>query len=406
MQSQKNHKKIFQKYLDNQCSPEEVDWLLSFLKSNHPGAEVNQIFEQQLSRNITESNIGNPFIQERLKMRLEKILEEIAQNAEVPVISLKGNFGRRFNWSRLAAAAVLVFLVSFGIYYFFNQNIKREIAEINTPAKQDIVAPASVHATITLANGKRIILDSAGNGSIANEGDVNIEKIADGQIAYIGSNNEVSYNTLTNPRGSKNVSLTLSDGSRVWLNAGSSLKYPASFSGVERKVAITGEAYFEIAHNASKPFKVQKGETAITVLGTHFNVNAYDDETDFKVTLLEGSVEVKDKLSMVKIKPGQQASISNKKDALGNTILVKTVDIENAIAWKNGLFIFDNTDLATILRELSRWYNLKVEYDGKLSDAKFGGGVSKSLPLSNVLKLMEANGVTFKLDGNILRVLP
>ncbi|MEO7044566.1 MAG: FecR domain-containing protein [Ferruginibacter sp.] len=403
MESQENYKVIFEEYLDNQCSPEEVDWLLSFLKSKNIGEEVEQILERQLSGTGNESRLSNPLLKERLKIRLDKILEEIAEKEDAKVIPFNESIKRRFNWSRLAAAAVIIFFLGLGVYYLLNNTPTKEIAKIVAPAKQDIAAPETAHATITLANGTHIILDSAGNGSLAMEGNVKIEKLDNGQIAYSGSSDEILYNTLTNPRGSKNVSITLSDGSKVWLNAGSSLKYPTSFTGNERKVTVTGEAYFEVSHNASKPFKVQNGETVITVLGTHFNVNAYEDEAALKVTLLEGSVEVKNKSSLVKIKPGQQAAVSN--NDISNSILVQAMDIDKVIAWKNGLFVFENADLATIMRQVSRWYDVDVVYDGKPTDARFGGGLSKSLPLSNVLKLMEANGVKFKLEGKVLRVI-
>ncbi|MGN6532519.1 MAG: FecR family protein [Ginsengibacter sp.] len=406
MESQENFKAIFQKYLENKCSPKEVDWLLAFLKNNEQQENVQQILEQQLSGNVNERDISDPVVKKQLEIRLKKILEEITLEEEVSVIPMNVPHIRRFNPTRIAAAVIVIFLLGSGVYYLFNRNATKEVVKTNAPVREDIAAPASAHAIITLANGERIVLDSVKNGTLAMQGNVNIKKLSDGQIGYTGTSDKIEYNTLSNPKGSKIINLTLSDGSKVWLNSESSLRFPAAFAGHERKVEITGEAYFEVARNATMPFKVLKGETVITVLGTHFNVNAYEDESALKVTLLEGSVQVKHQTSIVKIKPGQQAEVPNHADPLNKPILVETVDGDKVMAWKNGLFEFDNTDLATIMRQVSRWYDVEVVYDGKSRDARFGGGLSKGLPLSNVLKLMEANGVRFKLEGKVLRVIP
>ncbi|HXS54891.1 MAG TPA: FecR domain-containing protein, partial [Hanamia sp.] len=192
------------------------------------------------------------------------------------------------------------------------------------------------------------------------------------------------------------------DGSKVWLNAESSLTFPVAFPGEERKVEITGEAYFEVAHDANKKFIVTKGTTTVQVLGTHFNVNAYDDENSIKVTLLEGSVKVENVNNKVIIKPGEQAQVG--KD--NGIKVVNDLDIQQVIAWQKGLFEFNHADLASIMRQVSRWYDVEVIYDGKITEGKFGGGLSKSLPLSAVLKLMEANGVKFQLEGKVLKVIP
>ena len=400
MESQQNYIAIFQKYLKNECSPDEVALLLAFLKSNNQEEEVQQMLDQQLSGELNKNHISDPEVKERLEIRLKKILEEIALKEEGTVIPIKETVVRRFNWIHIAAASIIIFLIGSGVYYLLNRNATKEIAKINAPANQDIAAPTSAHATITLSNGQRIILDSAVNGSIAMQGNVDIKKLADGQIAYSGNSDKLLYNTLSNPRGSKVVSLTLSDGTIVWLNAESSLTYPTAFTSRERNVSITGEAYFEVSHNASKPFKVQKGETSITVLGTHFNVNAYDDENTIKVTLLEGSVKVQNGSSKQIIKPGEQA------DVVGGIKVINGVNLDQVMAWKNGKFSFDHADIKTVMRELARWYDLDIEYEGRPTTDLFGGDIQRDLPLSKTLDFLKQSQVHFEVEGRKVIVKP
>ncbi|HEY4151283.1 MAG TPA: FecR domain-containing protein, partial [Chitinophagaceae bacterium] len=254
-----------------------------------------------------------------------------------------------YRWRYAAAAVVLLLLATSG-WFLFRHTTTKDLATTNakqTPT-QDVAAPLSAKATITLASGQKIILDSAGNGMLATQGNIKIEKLADGQIAYNTahkSSTPVMYNTLTNPRGSKVVSLTLTDGSRVWLNAESSLRYPTTFNGNQRTVEITGEAYFEVAHNAAMPFTVKKAneDWAVRVLGTHFNINAYDDETATKITLLEGSVKVTKGTASNLLRPGEQAvilSMSRSDNTTLSKVEGKEVDLQAVMAWKNGLFNF------------------------------------------------------------------
>ena len=239
------------------------------------------------------------------------------------------------------------------------------------------------------------MLDSASNGSLATEGNTRIEKLSDGQIVYTGKETgEMEYNTLTVPRGSKIASITLSDGTKVWLNSSSSLTYPVAFAGNERDVKISGEAYFEVAHNAAKPFKVIKGETLITVLGTHFNVNAYEDESSIKVTLLQGAVKV-DRGTLTKLlKPGQQAQVSS------DIKINNEVNVDEVMAWKNGEFQFgEAADIHSIMREIARWYDVDIEYKGDIS-GHIGGTISRDENVSQVLSMLEMTGaVKFLIEG-------
>ncbi|MEO7043749.1 MAG: FecR domain-containing protein [Ferruginibacter sp.] len=317
-----------------------------------------------------------------------------------PVVSIEPKV-KRVGWFRLTAAAAVLIVLATGAYFYLTPRSLQSIAT-NAPKQNDIKPPSGNKAILTLANGTKIEIDSSGNGTLAVQGNVKIIKQSTGEISYAGTENgEVSYNTLSVPRGSKPLSLTLSDGSQVWINVGSSLTYPTAFTGNERRVKITGEAYFEVAHNASKPFIVQHDGVTVSVLGTHFNVNTYEDEADEKITLLEGSVRVDKSAVSQLLKPGQQARITN-----SDIEVLKNVNIDEVMAWKNGKFIFgENTDISTIMRQLSRWYNVDIEYDGAITQ-RFWGSISKDVNVSQVLKILEATGgVKFKVEGNKIIVM-
>jgi ferric-dicitrate binding protein FerR (iron transport regulator) len=254
-----------------------------------------------------------------------------------------------------------------------------------------------------LANGSTIYLDSAANGIVTNQGNVQLVKVADGSIAYDGATSEIMYNTLTNPRGSKVINITFSDGTRVWLNAGSSITYPMVFVGHERKVTVTGEAFFDVTHKAGMPFRVCKGDLEVTVLGTQFNVNAYDDEDAVKVTLLKGSVKIlrpAQQAQAIVIKPGQQAVVTDKINVDDN------IDLEEVMAWKNGTFQFgDKIDVQSLMRQVARWYDVEIEYKGNVNGF-VGGSISRDVNISKVIEMLEKTGeVKFKIEGKKITVM-
>jgi len=235
---------------------------------------------------------------------------------------------------------------------------------------------------------------------LAKQGNIKVLKL-NGQIAYNKTGDMKAkpvYNTITTSNGNQ-YQLILTDGSKIWLNAASSIRFPNAFTGSERKVEITGEVYFEIAKNPAKPFKVDFKNTAgekdeIEVLGTHFNVNTYIDEPGMKATLLEGSVKIKAGNKTQMLSPGQQANITS------NGIEVKkNVDLENVMAWKNGYFLFDNTDIYTLMRQVSRWYNVDVKYQGKITEEGFSGKISREVPLSKFIEVLELNDVHVTTEG-------
>ena len=323
---------------------------------------------------------------------------------QTPVISMEPRV-RKMRWKRLIAATVIGVALATGTYLYFSPRPQKTIS-IEQPKPNDIAAPSDNKAVLTLADGTKIDLDSSGNGTLAVQGSVQIIKQSTGEISYAGTaGGKISYNTLSVPRGSKPMSLMLSDGSKVWINVGSSLTYPTAFTGNERKVKITGEAYFEVIHNTKMPFIVENGDVSVRDLGTHFNVNTYADEPSGRITLLEGSVLIRRNTLSQLLKPGQQARFSNNENS--DVKVVSDVNMEEVVAWKNGKFIFDkNTDIGTIMRQISRWYNVNIEYRGKINQL-FWGSISKDVNVLQVLKILEATGgVKFKVEGNKIIVMP
>ena len=350
--------------------------------------------------------------------------------SEVPVVTMKPN--RRRNY--LAAASVIV-LLSAGAWLWFQYSNKSFIAKTPGPNQdknivQD-VAPGGDRAVLKLSDGSIIYLDSVQNGILAKQGNISIVKTGSGEIKYsesVAGNPALAEqalesglpnnNIVTTPKGGQ-YQITLPDGSKVWLNAASSIKYPTSFNSHERRVEITGEAYFEInplpasppagggGVKGKIPFIVKTitpsgKESEIEVLGTHFNVNAYDDEGSVKTTLLEGKVRVSlDGQSSI-LKPGQQAQISNQ-----NKIRITNgVNIEDVVAGKKGMFQFSSVDIETIMRQVARWYDITIEYPAGKPTDKFIGGISRNVNLSQLLKILELSEVHFKLEGKKLIVMP
>jgi transmembrane sensor len=305
------------------------------------------------------------------------------------------------------AAAAILLLIASGSYFFLNrQHSKTPVASVKDKILINDAAPGGNKAILTLANGSKIILSNAKNGALTQQGNTKVVKLEDGKLAYqSGETNvpvAVEYNSVSTPRGGQ-YQLTLSDGSKVWLNAESEITFPTAFTGKERKVAIKGEAYFEVTHDASKPFQVTVNGMEVQVLGTHFNINAYDDDNYIKTTLLEGSVKVTKGNESVLIVPGEQAKVSSSTDVIK---IKKDADLDEAVAWKNGFFYFSHAGLQTVLHEFSRWYDVDVEYEGVLPQRVFEGKIQRSLNLSEVLKILETNDVHFKIEGKKIVVTP
>ncbi|MEO6290143.1 MAG: FecR domain-containing protein [Ginsengibacter sp.] len=303
-------------------------------------------------------------------------------------------------WAKYAA--VLLIIAGAAGFIYLNQYSKRPLVSKvihgkPDTVKHDVSAPEVVHAIITTASGKIIVLDSTKNGTQID----NFRKVSDDNIIYYPENNDkVAYHTLTVPRGSKVITLTLSDTSKVWLNTGSSITYPTAFKGNQRMVKISGEAYFEITHNARMPFIVEKDGAEIQVLGTHFNVNAYDDESNIKVTLIEGSVRVSRNGHATTLKQGQQAELTTN----GIIKLNKEVNLEEVMAWKMGRFVFNDTDIRAIMRQIMKWYDVDVTYEGKTQDRFFTADISRNTNLSDLLEVLKLSNINFYVEGKKLIV--
>jgi ferric-dicitrate binding protein FerR (iron transport regulator) len=346
-------------------------------------------------------------------------------STQITPIKRTASFYRR--WYTYAAAAVVLIVAGALTWQYWQPKKMPTVTETYTPAIVD-VQPGGNKATLTLSTGTVIDLAKAGSGKLAQEGNVNVVKQKEGEIRYERAGDGdlqqgVSWNTLSTPRGGQ-YSLVLPDGSKVWLNAASSIKYPAQFSANERRVSITGEAYFDVVslgRNSKKlPFVVTVQSTAgtgvaqIEVLGTSFNIMAYDDETAVKTTLLNGKVKISALQSPAGegnafklLAPGQQAQIPH--TTLAGKDPIKVIDLEDAkdiLGWKNGLVSLQNADIRTIMRMISRWYNIEVEYQGQAPDYTFTGTLPLKENLSAVIKVLEFGGVRFKMQQNKIIILP
>jgi ferric-dicitrate binding protein FerR (iron transport regulator) len=305
-----------------------------------------------------------------------------------------------------AAAAVLILATSISLLIFNNKKTGENLVKNKPEHNQSQILPGSNKAILTLSNGSKINLDNSTKGKLTQQGSATINKLKNGQLVYSVNNSSsqspLLYNTATTPKGGQ-YEVVLSDGTRVWLNAASSLKYPVTFSGKERHVELTGEAYFEVAKNKNMPFSVAVKGTSIEVLGTHFNVMAYDDENSLVTTLLEGSVKLKNNRAEALLKPGQKAVLGT-----GRTdYQVSEANTDEAVAWKNGYFLFDNENIQSIMKRVARWYDVDVSYTGTTRELNFGGTVSRFSDITELLKTLEITGtIHFKIEGRKITVMP
>jgi len=314
---------------------------------------------------------------------------------------------RRMNWKRYLVAASLVGVAVVGALVYVRSRRDAGVVATSAPIASRLkndVAPGGNKAVLTLSDGTTVVLDKAGKGAIANQGAAQVTKLGDGKLAYnilTEKPTELAYNTLTTPAAGQ-FQVLLPDGSKVWLNNASSLRYPVAFAGKDREVELKGEAYFEIAPNSRQPFKVKVDDMLVDVLGTSFNISAYADENTIKTTLLTGAVRVSKGDAEKLLKPNEQVQLNE----TGKLSVVDDVDVDGVVAWKSGLFHFDRADIRTVMRVLARWYDLDVRYEGPVTSHEFGGFIEKGLNLSQVLEILQKNQVHFDLDGRKLTVRP
>jgi transmembrane sensor len=375
---------LCEKYFKGECTPEEEALINKY-----------QDAEGLLHEHLSDVDTAG-------KERLQKLLYNKIQ---ISIHSQQTNVFKMRRWSYAAAAAIAV--LSIGIYFANLNKHKNDglISKTIIMPKKDI-QPGSNKAVLTLSNGSKIVLDDTKNGVLSKQGNSAISKSGNGIIIKNDNANQDvtannALNTITIPRGGK-YNITLPDGTHVWLNSSSSLTFPTVFTGTERKVTLRGEAYFEVAKNKAKPFKVDvNGKQVVEVLGTHFNINAYTDEQNITTTLLEGSVKINYHDKATLIKPGQMA-INN----LGPDLAVKDANIEEVMAWKNDYFIFNNENITSIMKKVSRWYDVDVAFKGNMSNINFDGNYSRAKGLSSLLKNIElVNKVRFVIEERRITVI-
>lgn len=369
--------------------------------------DEKQELEQWIGRSDFNKKLFEDFIHEEKRgQALEQLQSYNLDSAwEKAKGQLKKRPSIRLWWQ--SAAAVLILAVGFTFFFWGNDKSGKQEAVSAQTEKAHDVPPGGTKAVLTLANGRQIVLDSNANGILAQQGNTRVINLSAGKLAYksgkgnVGTNKQLQYNTLTTPRGGQ-YQLALPDGSKVWLNAESSLKYPTEFSGRQRIVKLTGEAYFEVAENENMPFKVELNGMEIKVLGTHFNVMAYENEKRITTTLLEGKVKVTEAGKSELLKPGQAASF----DKASQRFSVTAANMEQAIAWKNGYFDFRDATLKTVMRQLSRWYDVEVHYQADIPVRRFTGQAPRDLNLSDVMKILATSGIHFSIENKQIIVKP
>ncbi|RXK81192.1 FecR family protein [Filimonas effusa] len=386
---------LLQKYLDNEASEAELQVLFSELEANRNDAEWEELLLPVFREKRPERDYKPG--------EWEEIIEAILHQQPAPAAPARVV---RFPLPRMVAAAAALLAIATGVLLWQNHMAGEKATQVT--AKQD-VGPIGNRAVLTLADGTTVLLDSAANGLLAQQGATQITKNADGAVTYNEAAGHTTrantYNSLSTPRGGQ-FKLTLPDGTRVWLNAATTLRYPVAFSGNERRVEMTGEAYFEVASNAKAPFAVVSANQEVKVLGTAFNINAYTDEARTKTTLLQGSVRVAalpaspgSKSAVITLQPGQQALLNNNGLEVDND-----PDMQEVLAWKNGQLDLRNLDVKALMRQLSRWYDVDVVFQGPVPTGAFGGILDHRLYLSNILEVLEARGIHCKLEGKKLYV--
>lgn len=381
-----------------------LDELLKRYEAGHCTEEERQAVEKWYASYDNQDEHSETILTgQQNQMLYANIVDRLKQdgdwhdNRKFPVI--KRAF---FRW--VAAAAIIVATAAIYLWSSTSQKEDAVIANTNGSRFKNDIAPGGNKAMLTLADGSQVILDKLQNGKIAQQGNVNILKLNPGLLAYDKSSKnagEILYNTLSTPRGGQ-YEISLPDGSKAWLNASSSLRFPTSFSGKERTVELTGEAYFEIAKNKAMPFAVKVNDLTVEVLGTHFNVMAYANERAVKTTLLEGRVKVTKEENSSFLQVGQQAAVLQGQKMIN----VINADTEESVAWKNNLFWFHNADIKTVMHQIERWYDVDVFYEGDVLQ-KFNGSIPMNLGAIKVFRILEeTGGVHFKIDGRRISVLP
>lgn len=386
----KKFQELVERYLSEQSSSEEIETLQQLVNDPEYAARLESIMDEQLANSQVLAS-DYPQVIERVKKSIE---QDIARQKRVA-----STYSLRITKRWVGVAAVFILVAGISFLWLTKKNSKVEQPVISSPVQ---IAPGKQGAILTLSDNTTIVLDSAGNGIIAKQNGSDVV-LKDGQLIYRPKHSAgIAYNTMSTPKG-RQFRLVLPDGTKAWLNAASSLRYPTAFTGKERKVDVTGEVYFEVTKNEQMPFKVKVNESIeVVVLGTHFNINSYSNETSINTTLLEGSVQIINGGEKTIIKPGQQAQINNSQKIK----VVADVNLKKVMAWKDGVFDFDNASLQEVMRQLERWYDIEVVYEKGVPDIEFVGTIGRDLALEDVLKGLKLSEVNFRVEGRKLVVMP
>ena len=408
LSSDERYQELALKWLNNTITPEEKE---AFAQWYNFAQDKNIILPENYASN-----------EKALEARIFSEIKNAISAESIP------STHKKYRWYYAASAAAIIAVV-FSITIHFTSKIKetelvvaKEIVNkpsVQTPQKEksellteNDIEPGDDKAILTLGDGTKIILDDAQNGVLANQGGNSILKAAEGELIYSFSaesnlqlpednSDNIIFNTIETPKGGK-FQVRLPDGSKVWLNAASSLRFPTKFAGSKRQVELNGEAYFEVAHDESKLFEVKARNQTVQVFGTHFNINAYEDEPSVNTTLLEGSVRISDIRTNISqmLRPGEQSKLTER---------IEVFNVKNtaeAVAWKEGYFQFHEADIKTVMRQIERWYDVSIIYEGDMPNYRFGGEIERSLSLIQVLKVLEKTKVHFRLEGREVIVMP
>lgn len=362
-------------------SEEDKQWLFHYLENNDK-PELQELMERNFREDLL-SNQSHPE-SDRILHAIHETIEPAGKKRRLLVLPV---------WKKWTAIAASLIVISAGVYYLMNHlSLPEKDSLVQQHTYKNDVAPGHNGAVLTLSDGKEIVLDSSSNGLLAMQGNIKIEK-KDGQIAYNGRNGAVLYNHVSTNKGRQWV-VVLPDGSKAWLNAASSIHYPLTFNSNERLVEITGEVYFDVVHNDRQPFRVKVADQLIEDIGTQFNINAYANEDMIRTTLVEGAVKLSNTIGSVFIHPGQQAFVN----ASSKKIQVAETNVEDVVAWKNGFFAFRNSDIYAVMRQLARWYDVDIRYEGAPAHQRFSGKIDRNLSLAQVLQILDETKAHFRIE--------
>lgn len=376
---------LWERFIRNECTTAEIEALLAAFNNVANETELRMLIEAELHKEANQIDAALPDLKQK---------EEEIYAALLPHIRMRRKHSL---WPRIAVAASIIILLGLGGYFVFHKT-HPSVQLVNNHIQ--VITPGKNQATLTLANGKKIILAKGLKGQLAIQGGTVIQA-GDNDITYNNADKKetVTYNTLSTAKGEQSpYPLILADGTKVWLDAASSITFPTAFTGKQRKVQLTGQGYFEVTHNPVMPFIVKTSGSEVQVLGTHFNVSAYDDDLETKTTLLEGAVRINGNGVTGILKPGEQAVLNKN----GQLAIIKSVDTEAEIAWKNGLFVFKNADIKEVMAKASRWYDINVNYEGNIPKRKLSGRMSRAADISELLGILQFGGIKCRIEGKNL----